>query len=54
MEKLLAAKNDAVITKVIPFGGNSSASSHTLILNSTNDYKISSQRLHDFILTHWQ
>lgn len=52
MEKILAAKNDFVITKIIHFGGNSSASCDTLILNSTIDYKTSTKRLYDFILTH--
>ena len=53
VEKILAAKNDFVITKIIHFGGNSSASCDTLILNSTIDYKTSTKRLYDFILTHW-
>ena len=53
MKKILAVKNDPVITKIIVFAGNSSASCDTLILNSTIDYKISSKILYDFILTHW-
>ena len=51
MEKILAVKNDPVITKIIHLAGNSSASCDTLISNSIIDYKISSKILYDFILT---
>lgn len=54
VEKILAVKNDPVITKIIHLAGNSSASCDTLISNSIIDYKISSKILYDFILTPWQ
>lgn len=47
MEKSLAIKSDPVITKVVLFGGNSSASSDALVLNSTIDNEISTIRYND-------
>ena len=44
--------NDAAVTKILLFGGNSfSDSSNTLILNSAIEYIISTQRFEGSILT---
>ena len=44
--------SDAAVTKILLFGDNTfSDSSNTLILNSTDEYIISTQRFEGFILT---
>ena len=45
--------SDAVVIKILLFGDNTlSPSSNTLILNSTIDYVIDTERLDDSIFTH--
>ena len=44
--------SEAVVTKIVLFGDNTlSDSANTLILNSANDYIMSTKRSDEFILT---